>query len=196
MSGISCHCSSNTMACGRSGSKNGFRRSDERLHEAAVEAAHRRAEGAVDLDLKKVVALDAVSPRRADLSQNTARELENRKGGVLDIDTVAFAALVATPRDRGRVAARHRFDLAQQAVEDVAPMGEHIQDEAAARRLAIVPARPLRRIELPVEHPPAEIEPDRQHAAEEIAVVSFLSLRSPGRNNLSCTTPPCGSCAA
>jgi hypothetical protein len=117
------------MACGRSGSKNGFRRSDERLHEAAVEAAHRRAEGAVDLDLKKVVALDAVSPRRADLSQNTARELENRKGGVLDIDIdidiVAFAALVATPRDRGRVAARHRFDLAQQAVEDVAPMGEH-----------------------------------------------------------------------
>jgi hypothetical protein len=73
-----------------------FRRSDERLHEAAVEAAHRRAEGAVDLDLKKVVALDAVSPRRADLSQNTARELENRKGGVLDIDIVAFAALVAT----------------------------------------------------------------------------------------------------
>ena len=77
-----------------------FRRGDQRLHEAAVQAAYRRTRGAVDLDLQKVVALDAVSPRRADLSQNTARELENRKGGVLDIDIdidiVAFGALVAT----------------------------------------------------------------------------------------------------
>jgi hypothetical protein len=82
------------------------------------------------------------------------------------------------------VAARHRFDLAQQAVEDVAPMGEHIQDEAAARRLAIVPARPLRRIQLTVEHPPAEIKPDRQHAAKEIAVVEVSKLAQPQQEQL------------
>jgi hypothetical protein len=46
----------------------------------------------------------------------------------------------------GHVAARHRFDLAQQAVENITPVGEHIEDEAAARFLAIVPARSLRRI--------------------------------------------------
>jgi len=79
------------------------------------------------------------------------------------------------------VAARHGFDLAQQAVEDVAPMGEHIEDEVAPRRLAIVPARPLRRVESAVEHPPPEIEPHRQHPAEELGLVELFELGEPGQ---------------
>ena len=121
-------------------------RRDQRLYEAAVETAHRRTPRAVDLDLQQVIALNAARPGRADLCQYPVGELEGRKRVVLDIDFVLFVILVAAFRGRGRMTARHGFDLAQQPVEDVAPMGEHIEDETAARRPAVVPARALRRI--------------------------------------------------
>ena len=63
-------------------------------------------------------------------------------------------------------------------------MREHIEDQAAAGRLAVVPARPLRRVQLAVEHPPAEIEPDRQHAAEELGLVQFAQLLEAGQEQL------------
>src|SRR5262249_44426883 len=78
--------------------------------------------------------------------------------------------------DRGRMAARNCFNLAQQTVEDIAPMGEHIEDNAAACDLAVVPARPLRRIKLAVKHPPAEIQPDRKNPAKELGIIKLPEL--------------------
>jgi hypothetical protein len=76
--------------------------------------------------------------------------------------------------------ARHGFDFAEQAIEDVAPMREHIEDQPAAAGLAIIPARPLRRIGRAVKDPPAEIEPDRQDPAEEIRLVELAQFGEPG----------------
>ena len=83
----------------------GLRRSDQRLHEAAVQPAYRRPSGAVDLDLQEIVALDPACPGRADLRQNAARQLKYRKGRILDIDPVRIAGLVATLGQRRHVAA-------------------------------------------------------------------------------------------
>src|SRR5712691_11152245 len=115
-----------------------------------MEAGDRRAQGTVDLDLQQVVALHPVYPGRADLRQCAALQLEDREGMVLDIDLVAPAALVAARRQRGHVAAGNCGDRAEQTVEDVAPMGEHIEDHPAAARLPVIPAWPLRRGELAV----------------------------------------------
>jgi hypothetical protein len=60
-------------------------------------------------------------------------------------------------------------------------MREHIEDQPAAGGLAIIPARPLRRVGRAVEHPPAEIEPDRQDSPEEIGLVQFLQFGEPGQ---------------
>jgi hypothetical protein len=79
------------------------------------------------------------------------------------------------------VTTRNGFNLAQKPIEDVAPMGEHIEDEPAATRFAIIPARPLRRVGRAVEHPPAEVEPDRQNAPEEISIVKLAQFRKPGQ---------------
>ena len=100
---------------------------------------------------------------------------------VLDVDFVNFAIFVAALGDRGRMAARDGFDLAQQAVEDIAPMGEHIEDETAACHLAVVPTRPLCWIQLAVEHPPAEIQPDRKNPAKEIGIIKLPELSQPGQ---------------
>ena len=60
-------------------------------------------------------------------------------------------------------------------------MREHIEDQPAAGGLAIIPARPLRRVGRAVEHPPAEIEPDREHPAEEIGLVELAQFGEPGQ---------------
>jgi hypothetical protein len=115
------------------------------------------------------------------LRQHAPHELKARKGRVLDIDIVPLAILVSAFGERRRVTARDGFDLAQQPIEDVAPMGEHIEDEPAAGCFAIIPARPLRRVRRAVEHPPAEVEPDRQNSPEEISIVKLAQLRKPGQ---------------
>src|SRR5215472_14134401 len=99
-------------------------RCDKRLHEAPVQTAYRRTPGPVDLDLQQVVALDPARPGRADLRQDPTRQLEYRKSRIFDVDLVTSAALVPSPGDRSSMAARDRFDLAEQTIEDVAPVGE------------------------------------------------------------------------
>src|SRR5437764_15375175 len=144
---------------------------DERLHKAAVQPRDRGSQRTVYLDLQEVVALDAARPRRADLGEHTAFQLEDREGVVFDIDVVRLAALVDAARLRRRVAAEDSSNRAEQAIEDVAPMRKLIGDRATAGRAPVIPARPLRRKEIAVEHPQAEIETDRQHAAEEVRLI-------------------------
>ncbi len=156
-----------------------LRRCDQRLHKAAVQPAYRRPFGPVDLDLQEIVALDPARPGRADLRQCPARQLENREGRILDVDPVRIAGLVAALGQRSDVAARNGCDLAQQAIENVAPVREHIEDQPAAGGFAIIPARPLRRVGRAVEYPPAEIEPDRKHSAEEIGLVELAQFGEP-----------------
>ena len=82
------------------------------------------------------------------------------------------------------MAAGHGLDRPQQPVEDVAPMREHIEDQPAAGRLAIIPARPLRRGQRAVEHPPAEIEPHRQNAAEKVGLIELAQFLKSGQEQL------------
>jgi len=56
---------------------------------------------------------------------------------------------------------------------------KHIEDQSAARRFAIIPARPLRWVGRAIEHPPAEIEPDRQDPAKEIGLVKLAQFDEP-----------------
>src|SRR5215472_8633121 len=154
---------------------------DHGLHEAPVETAYRRTPVPVDLDLQQIVALDPARPGRADLRQDPTRQLEYRKSRIFDADLVTSAALVPSPGDRGRMAARDGFDLAEQTIEDVAPVGEHIEDQPAPRLLAVIPTWSLRRVELAVEHPPAKIQSHRQHTSKEIGFVELPQLDEPGQ---------------
>src|ERR1051326_3624315 len=125
------------------GADEGLWRRDERLHKATMQAGNRRAQRAIDLDLQEVVALDPARPGRADLRQDTALQLEDREGVILDIDIVRLAALVDAARLHGRMAARDGVDGPEQSIEDVAPMRKHIEDQPAAGGFLVIPARAL-----------------------------------------------------
>ena len=77
---------------------------------------------------------------------------------------------------RGAEAA-HRLHLAEQVVEHVAPVAEHVEDDAAAFGLLVVPARALRRrTPVALEHPITELAAHREHSAEEARVAQLPDL--------------------
>ena len=85
----------------------------------------------------------------------------------------------------GDAEARHRLDRAEQVVEHVAPVRQHIEDDAAAFLLAVVPARALRRLApVALEHPVAELAAHREDAAEEAGVVQHFDLAQAGQVEL------------
>ncbi len=78
---------------------------------------------------------------------------------------------------------------AEEFVQDVLPVREHVGRDAAAVLGAIVPGRALRRLPVTFEDPIAELAPHGEDAPEETAFDQARSLSRPGRKILSCTTP-------
>ena len=84
-----------------------------------------------------------------------------------------------------RAEAAHRLHLAEQIVEHVAPVAQHIEDDAAAFGLLVVPARALRRLApVALEHPVAELAAHREHAAEEAGIAQHRDLAQAGQKQL------------
>ena len=115
----------------------------------------------------EVVTLDSRAPARVDLRNNAALELEGRVGRVVGVGGIAIARFVEALGDVCHAEARHGSNLAKQIIEHIAPVAQHIEDDAAAFRLAVVPARPLDRLQVALEHPIAELTAHREEAPEE-----------------------------
>src|SRR6516225_1163113 len=111
------------------------------------------------------------------MGDDAAVELKSGVSGVVGIGIVRLAALVDALWNVRSAEAAHGLHLAEQVVEHVAPVAQHIQNDAAAFGLTIVPARPLRRL-APVafENPIAELAAHREHAAEEARVAEHSDL--------------------
>ena len=126
---------------------------------------------AIDLEGHEIVAADADVPARIDVGDDAALELEGGIGRVVGIGGVAVALLVDALGNMRGAEAADRLHLAEQVVEHVAPVAEHIEDDAAAIGLAVVPARALRRLApVALEHPVAELAAHREDAAEEAGI--------------------------
>src|SRR3954467_2434410 len=63
-------------------------------------------------------------------------------------------------------------------------MAEHIEDDAAAVLLAVVPGRALCRLPVALEHPIAELAAHREDAAEKAGVDQGLELEQAGEKEL------------
>src|SRR6202043_271059 len=87
-----------------------------------------------------------------------------------------LALLVKPLRNIRGAEAAHAFDLAKEIVEHVAPVADHIQNDAAAVLFAIIPRRPLRFLPAAFEHPVAELAAHREHTAEEAGIAQEREL--------------------
>src|SRR5258706_14115410 len=111
------------------------------------------------------------------MRDDAAGELEGRVGGVVSrrlVLLVAFAPGIGNVR---RAEAAHGLHLAKEVVEQVAPMAEHVEDDAAAVFLAVVPRGSLRRHAIAFEPPVTELATHSEDAAEEAFVAQLLELQ-------------------
>src|SRR6476469_3312813 len=102
------------------------------------------------------------------MRDHAALKLESRVGGIVGVGLVGPATLIDAVRNMRRAEAAHRLHLAEQIVEHVTPVAQHIEDDTAAFRLLVIPARALRGL-APVtfKYPIAEFAAHAQHAAEK-----------------------------
>src|SRR5215472_12797109 len=104
------------------------------------------------------------------MGDHAAPELE---GGISRIvrGRLIFPALFVVPlRNVCATEASHAFDLAEEVVEHVAPVADHIEDDSAAILFPVVPRRPLRLLPAAFENPIAELSAHREQAAEETGI--------------------------
>ncbi len=154
------------------------------LDGAVAQARDRAAVRAVHLQLEQLAAVDADRPRGVHRRDDAAGELEHRVGGVVRGHVVGLARLVPPPGQVGRTPRVDRADRAEQVLKQVLPVREHVEDDAAAVFRAVVPRGALRREPVAFEHPVAELEPDRQHPAEEALADQPAQLDHAGQEQL------------
>ena len=118
------------------------------------------------------------------MRDRAARELERGIGGVVDVGLVGLVVLVPALGNVGGAEAGHALHLAEQIVEHVAPVAQHVEDDAAAVLLAVVPRRPLRRLPVALEHPVAELAAHRDDAPEEAGIDQHLELEQARQKEL------------
>src|SRR5699024_10023703 len=141
------------------------------LRHATAQARDGRAMRAVHLELHELVTVDTHRTGGVDLSDDvlTTRtgDLEDSVSCVVGRGAVLLALLVPAGGDVGDGLGGHGLHRAEDALEYVVPVAEHVGGHPAAVLGPIVPAGPLRRLHVTFEHPVAEFPAQRQDAPEE-----------------------------
>src|SRR5258708_4629826 len=139
----------------------------KRLGKAAREPGHRGAFGAVHLKSRQVITAHAHAPRAVEMRDDPVREAESRVRGIVRGRSVLAAVFIPAGRDVPRTEAGNALHFPAQVAEHLAPVAQHVADDSSAVLLAVIPGGPLRGLLIPLEHPVAELAPDREYFPEE-----------------------------
>src|SRR6185295_2043138 len=125
------------------------------------------------LQSEQIVAPHAHRPGGSEVSKHAAGELEAGVGRIVGGGLVLPPVLVPAIWNMSRAHAAHGPHLAEEVVENVAPVAQHVEDDAAAVSLAVVPGGTLRRNPVAFEDPVAEFTANGNDLAEEAVVAQF-----------------------
>src|SRR5260221_1554074 len=156
----------------------------KRLGEAARQARHGRTTRTIHLECHQIIAAHAYGPGTVEMRDDSAREPESRVRGIVGGGAVFAAVFIPAGRDVPRTEAGNPLDFPEQAVEHVAAVAQHIENDSSAVLLAVVPGGPLRGLVIALEHPVAELAPDREYFPEETGVTQRLDLQEPRQPQL------------
>src|SRR5215211_9371461 len=137
------------------------------LDAAAEQARNCRAVSAVHLELDQLAAVDSDCPGGVDLSDHVIFQLEDRVGSVIGGGGVLAALFVPSLWDMGDGLGGYRLHLAEQILEHIVPVGEHVEDHAPAILGPVVPAGTLTGQEITLEDPVPELPTNGENASEE-----------------------------
>ena len=159
----------------------GLRRVDAVLHPALAQAGDRAAVRAVDLEGQQVIAIDAHRPRRVQLRDDVTFQHEGRVSRIFGRRRVASPVFVHPLGDVRRAETHHRADGRKKVIEHVAPVREHVEDDAAAIFFAVVPGGSLCGLPVALEHPVAELAAHGEDTPEEAALDQLLEFNRTGQ---------------
>ena len=109
------------------------------LRPAFPQAGHGRSFGAIDLQRQEVVPAHPHAPGTVEMGDDAPIGFKGRVGGVVRRARVRPALLIAPLGNMGSAAAGDGRHVAKEVVDDIAPMTEHIDGDAAPVLLAVVP---------------------------------------------------------
>ena len=115
---------------------------------------------------------------------HSAFQLEGRVGTVVRGAFVGLALFIPAFRDVDGAQAGDGLDGSEEVVQDIAPVAEHVNDNASAVFLAVVPTGALASDCIAFEHPIAELATDRQNLAEEAGLLQRLQFEQAGEPEL------------
>ena len=154
------------------------------LDPALAEPANRRAMSSVHLQRQKIVAANAHVPARVEVGDDAAFEFESRVGRIVRRALVGLPLLVHALGDMGRTEAAHGFHFAEEIVQHVAPVAEHIHDNAAIVFFAVIPARALGGNVVAFENPVAKFTADAEDFSKEPLFLKALDFQHAGKPEL------------
>src|SRR5216684_8532326 len=118
------------------------------------------------------------------MRDDPVREAESRVRGIVCGRPVLAAVFIPAGRDVPGTEAGNALHFPEQVVEYVAPVAQHVEDDSSAVLLAVIPGGPLRGLLIPLEHPVAELAPDREYFPEETGIAQRLDLQEPRQPEL------------
>src|SRR5271170_6906802 len=171
------------------------RRVDAMLRSTFTKAGNGAAECAVHLQAEEFIAVDAKRPGGVDLRNDTAIEFKRPVSRVVCGALITLSLLIHPLGDRCAAKALHRTHSAEGMVQNIAPMAEHVHDDAAVVFLAVVPGGPLRGLPVSLEHPVPKLATNGMNSTEEAAVHQPLQLAHAGQKELVLHNPVLHACS-
>ena len=136
----------------------------------------------IHLNSEEVVTAHAGDPRGIEVGYNTAFEFEGGICGVIGRAAIGFALLVDALGDVRRAVATQSLGFAEEVLEDILPVAEHVHDDAAVVLLPVVPTWTLRRDGVALKDPVAELPANTKNFPEKSILdesIEFHEAREP-----------------
>src|ERR1035438_510803 len=154
------------------------------LRPAVAQAGDGGSPGAIHLDGEQVVAAHADRPGRIEMGHDAAvfpGDLEGGVGRIVGRAMVGLAGFVPAGWNVGGAQAGDGLDGSEEIVQHVAPVAQHVDDDAAAVFLAIVPGRALGGHRVALEDPIAKFAAHAEDTSEEAQVHQGFQFQQAGQ---------------
>jgi DNA-binding GntR family transcriptional regulator len=149
---------------------------------AAAQAGDGGAFGAVDLNGQEVIAAHTDVPGAIEMAKNTVFQFKSGVGAIVGGACIHVAVFVDPFRNMNGAGGRNGFHFAEQIVDEIAPVTEHIHHHATPVFFAVVPGGTLGRLLRyeAFEDPVAEFATDGEDLTKEPLILEHLQLAETG----------------
>ena len=118
------------------------------------------------------------------MRDDTTGQLECRVCGIISCAGIRLPSLVNSLWNVGRSQARNRLYLTEEVGERILPVAKHVNNDATALFLAVIPGGALRRLPITFENPVTKFPTHTEYTSKESALNHALQLEQSWQEQL------------